>query len=79
MEVNEIVDLWISCGECLQEIEESGFQQSPQEYSHQQVGVEIETNSLVVSCVRHIRIIKLFRLHETELDIIPKGCSCCDE
>lgn len=80
METNDIdVDLWISCGDCLQEIEAGGFEQSPKEYSHQQVGVEIETNSLIVSCVRHDVIIKLFRLHESELDIIPKGCSCCDE
>lgn len=80
MEVNDIdVDLWLSCGECLQEIEAGGFEQSPMEYSHQQVGVEIETNSLLVSCVRHNTIIKLFRLHESEQEITPKGCSCCDE
>lgn len=79
MKVNDIdVDLWISCGECLQEIEENGYENSPLEYSHQQVGVELETNSLVVNCVRHDTIIKLFRLHDSELDIIPKGCNCCE-
>jgi hypothetical protein len=83
MNVDEIdVDLWISCGECLTEIEdmhENGHEISPLEYAQQQVGVEIETNSLVVSCKRHDTIIKLFRLHESEVEIIPKGCTCCDE
>ncbi len=72
------VDLWISCANCLQEIEEGGNEFSHEEYSQYQVGIELETNSLIVRCGRHNLDMKLFRLHESEADIIPKKCSCCE-
>ena len=38
-------DLWLSCGECLNEIDEQGNVNSPKEYAKFQVGIEFETNS----------------------------------
>ena len=71
-------DLWLSCGECLNEINEQGNVNSPKEYAKFQVGIEFETNSLIVDCLRHKRTVKVFRLHDDEIDYMPKGCSCCE-
>ena len=47
-------DLWLSCGECLNEIDEQGNVNSPKEYAKFQVGIEFETNSLIVDCLRPV-------------------------
>ena len=39
-------DFYMSCGECLNELEDMDNIHSPREYAKFQVGIELETNSL---------------------------------
>lgn len=70
-------DFYMSCGECLEEIDNNGNVDSPREYAKFQVGIELETNSLIVDCLRHDRTVKVFRLHDDEMDYQPPSCDCC--
>lgn len=70
-------DFYMSCGECLEEIDVNGNVDSPREYAKFQVGIELETNSLIVDCLRHDRTVKVFRLHDDEMDYQPSSCDCC--
>ena len=57
---NEInVDLWIDCSECLIEDKDSNFGTLPREEFTLGIGLEIESNSLIVRCFRHNKNIKL--------------------
>jgi hypothetical protein len=71
-------DFYMSCGECLNEIEEMGNTVSPSDYAQFQVGIELETNSLIVDCKRHESTLKMFRLHDDERDYNQPSCDCCD-
>jgi len=77
---NEInVDLWIDCSECLIEDKDSNFGTLPREEFTLGIGLEIESNSLIVHCFRHNKNIKLFRLSEEEIELIPEECDECTE
>jgi hypothetical protein len=67
----------MSCGLCLEEIDANNNVESPREYAKFQVGIELETNSLIVDCIRHDRTVKMFRLHDDERDYPQPSCDCC--
>ena len=71
-------DFYMSCGECLNELEDMDNIHSPREYAKFQVGIELETNSLIVDCLRHDITMKVFRLHDDERDYAQPSCDCCD-
>lgn len=70
-------DFYMSCGLCLEEIDANNNVESPREYAKFQVGIELETNSLIVDCIRHDRTVKMFRLHDDERDYPKPSCDCC--
>lgn len=70
-------DFYMSCGLCLEEIDANNNVESPREYAKFQVGIELETNSLIVDCIRHDRTVKMFRLHDDERDYPQPSCDCC--
>ena len=70
-------DFWLTCVECIEDIADKGIEANSAEYSKFKIGIEIETNCLVVNCSRHNKTIKLFRLAEEEKDLLPSSCDCC--
>ena len=63
-------DFWISCVECFEEYGNEG--------QVLKVGLEIESNSLIVNCQKHRRTLKLFRLAQEEIELLPNKCQSCD-
>jgi hypothetical protein len=63
-------DFWISCVEC--------FEDNINEDQILKVGLEIESNSLIVNCQKHRRTLKLFRLAQEEIELLPNKCQSCD-
>ena len=68
------VDYWLNCVECLQEDKNSFFRKK----RFLDVGVEISTNSLIVHCFKHGQIIKLYKLANEEVELMPEECDQCN-
>jgi len=62
-------DFWIACVYC--------FEDNQNVDQYLKVGLEIESTSLIVNCQKHRRTLKLFRLHEEEIDLLPSKCDGC--
>ena len=61
-------DFWIACFYC--------FEDNQNVDQYLKVGIELESTSLIVNCQKHKRTLKLFRLAEEEIDMLPSKCRC---
>jgi len=68
-------NFWINCMECLQENKSIPLE----EKRYLGIGVEIESNCLIVRCFKHNKNIKLYRLADEEIELIPEECDGCSE
>ena len=60
---------WLNCVQCLKENKKFYFGSR----RHLGIGVEIESNSLIVRCFKHNKNIKLYRLADEEIELMPKS------
>ena len=61
-------DFWVACVYC--------FENNQNVDQYLKVGIELESTSLIVNCQKHKRTLKLFRLAEEEIDMLPSKCRC---
>lgn len=77
MQSNIKVDFWLRCINCINEnLDLFNYDLGP---TSLMVGVESESNFLIVHCSKHNVDIKLFRLADEEKDLFPKVCDSCEE
>lgn len=65
-------DLWLSCNDCAQELQATESINIIGDYTKFNVGIEISSHSLIVDCQRHDKTIKIYRLHQDEMDYLPE-------
>ena len=68
-------DYWLNCMQCLKDRKTILFPNR----RYIGIGVEIDDNSLIVRCFKHNVNIKLFKLADEEIDLIPKKCDECSD
>lgn len=68
-------NFWINCMECLQENKSVSLE----EKRYLGIGVEIESNSLIIRCFKHNKNIKLYRLADEEIELMPEECDGCSD
>ena len=61
---------WLNCVQCLKENKKFYFGNR----RYLGIGVEIESNSLIVRCFKHNKNIKLYRLADEEIELMPEEC-----
>lgn len=66
---------WLNCVQCLKENRKFYFGSR----RHLGIGVEIESNSLIVRCFKHNKNIKLYRLADEETELMPEECDGCGD
>ena len=72
-------DLWLSCNNCVQELQATDSFDFIGDYTKFKVGIELSSHSLIVDCQRHEKTVKIYRLHQDEADYLPTNDCTIDE